>query len=215
MRRQTILLLGLAAVLVVAMYWLLLFRPQQVELADVRAQVDAQIAQQAQLEGQLVRLRGVRAGAPEIEAELAAIQAILPEDAALPPLLRQLQAAADDAGVVLQTITTTPPQPVVDAATPLSAVGVNLQAQGNYFQIVDYLRRIEDPAITPRGVLWESATVTRQAYPLLTVTLAAQVFAQQPAEPIAEDPTVDPELAEQLEDLDVGLDIDIDVEGDS
>lgn len=212
MKRQTVLLLALAAVLVVAMYWLLLFRPQQAELADVRAQVDAQVAQQAQLEAQLVRLRGVRADAPEVEADLVAVEAILPEDAALPALLRQLQSAADDAGVELETVTTTAPAPVVDAATPLSSVGVNLQIEGSYFQAVDFLRRIEDPAITPRGVLWDTATVTRDDYPRLTVTLSGRVFAQVPAEPVVEEAPVDAELGEILDDLD-GVGLDVDVEG--
>lgn len=218
MKRPTLLLLVLAGVLTVALYWVLGHRPQQEELADVRAQIDAQHAMQADLQAQLARLREVRSTAPEIEAELAAAEAVLPDSAALPALLRQLQTAADEAGVALQTITAGQPSAVAESTEPLTAIAVNLELRGRYFQAVDFLRRLEDPAITPRGVLWQSATVTRDAYPELVVTLGATVFAQEPAPvevPTADAPTDAPgaptdapEAPTVGDDLDLDLDLD-------
>jgi Tfp pilus assembly protein PilO len=183
MKRQTLLLCALVAVLVVALYWLTLFKPQREELEQVQAQIVAQEAQQRDLETQLLRLRDVRNRAPEIEAELAAASAVIPDHEALPRLLSLLQSAGDDSGVTIQGVTTGRPNLVAGTSPEVASIDVTLQLQGGYFQLVDFLRRIEDPAITPRGMQWTTASLSRGEYPTLNLNLGARVFASVPADP--------------------------------
>jgi Tfp pilus assembly protein PilO len=177
MKRSQVLLSILAATLVVALFTTLLYRPTREELAALEALIAEQQTLQAGHEAEIVRLRTVRETAPEVEAQLAAAEAIIPRDAALPSALRQLQLAADEAGVVLQSVSTARPVAMEGAAPGLSAIGVSVVMSGGYFQIVDFLRRVEDPSITPRGLTWSAVTVSRGEYPTLEVSLAGQVYA--------------------------------------
>jgi Tfp pilus assembly protein PilO len=185
MKRQTLLLSILAAILTVALFWILLFQPKRAELADLEIDIAAEIDQQRLLEADLVRLRQIRETAPEVESQLAAAEAIVPRDAALPSALRQLQIAADEAGVVLQSVTTSRPTQVEGATPGLSRINVNVQLLGSYFQVVDFLRRTEDPAITPRGLLWNDSSLGKQEYPQLVASLGGTVYALLPSAPPA------------------------------
>ncbi len=180
MNRIAVLLTALGLVLVVALFFVVVFQPLREDLAEVEDQIAAEESQQVQLEQEIARLREVRERAPGVEAELAAADAIVPRDAALPALIRQLQMAADESGMVLSSISTSRPAELPEAAEPgLSGIEVNGQLEGTYFQMVDFLRRIEDPAITPRGVTWASTTVNRadDTYPELQFNLSGRAYA--------------------------------------
>jgi Tfp pilus assembly protein PilO len=212
MKRSHLLLAIVAAVLVVALFYMFAYRPQMDLLAEVEVEIAAEQTTQVQLEGEIARLRSVRETAPEVEARLAAAEAIVPRDAALPSALRQLQLAADESGVTLQSVATTRPIPIEGAVLGLSSIGVSVQMSGGYYQVVDFLRRIEDPAITPRGLTWDGVTVARDEYPTLTVALNGRVYAliATPPPPVTEvdpaegpDGEVDPDADPQAETEDV------------
>jgi Tfp pilus assembly protein PilO len=200
MKRSQILLSSLSAVLVIALFYFLLFQPAQEEVAELEIQIAAELQQQATLNQEIARLRAVREQAPEVEAELAAAEAIVPRDAALPSALRQLQIAADESGIVMQSITTSRPNQLPDALEGLSSVDVSVQLVGGYFQVVDFLRRVEDPTITPRGLEWVSANVARtDEYPDLNVSLTGALYALVTVPPPPE-PDVSLETEAELDD---------------
>lgn len=181
MTRQAALLTGLAAVLVLVLFWFFLFQPRNDEIAELREQTDAAIAQQAQLEQEIARLEAVRAEAPEIEAALATAEGIVPRELALPSALRQLQLAADDAGVSLDTIAPGRPAAVAGEVPDLAEITIAVTLSGSYFQIVDFLRRVEDPTILPRGIEWSSSLLSVQDHPTLSVVLTGEMYAVLPA----------------------------------
>lgn len=196
MTRAMVLLAAVGAVLVIALFYVTAFQPAREELAEVEAQIELEINEQRRLQDEIARLRSVREEAPAVEAELAVGEAIVPRDPALPALIRQLQLAADESGLTLSTVSTQRPTPVPDAAEPgLSSISTSVLLEGGYFQVVDFLRRLEDPGITPRGILWENATVSRAdgEYPDLSVALTGMVFAVMD-QPLAPEP--EPEVDE-------------------
>ncbi len=202
MSRMAWVVTALGAVAVIALFFVLVFQPAREELAEVEEQIAMEQAEQARLGAEIERLRLVRESAPGVEADLAAADAIVPRDPALPALVRQLQVAADESGITLTSVATSRP---VELETPpvegLSAIDVNTQVEGGYFQIVDFLRRIEQPSITPRGLTWVNATVTRNddSYPDLNVSLAGRAYAVV-AVPLPPEPEVEPEDAGEDED---------------
>ena len=213
MNRIAVVLTALGMVLVVALFFVVVFQPLREDLQEVEEQIAQEQSQQATLQQEIARLREVRESAPGVEAELAAAEAIVPRDAALPALIRQLQQAADESGMVLSSISTSRPAELVEVAEAgLSSIELNSQLEGTYFQMVDFLRRIEDPAITPRGVTWASTTVSRddEAYPDLQFNLSGLAYAviEQPLPP---EPDPEPE-AEDDEDGDGDEDEDVDGE---
>ena len=208
MTRVQIVLAALGAVLVVVLFWLLLWSPQQDELEQVRADIETAQDRQRVLAAEREQLRAVRDEAPEVEAELAAAAAVVPTDPALPSALRQLQQAADEAGLVLQAVSPSRPSQVDGAPEGVSAIDVSVQITGSYFQVVDFLRRIEDPSITPRGLVWNDLSVARQEYPDLTVGASGRMYTRLPTAP-PDEPEEEPDQEDE-DDADVTVEIEED-----
>lgn len=185
MNRSMVALLGLAAVALIALSFMFLIKPKMDEAAELRAEAEDVRTQQSQVRAQIASLEEVRATSPDLEAQLAATSAIIPEDPALPAALRQLQVAADDSGVTLVSVAPGDPTSAgVEGMPNLSAISINLQLTGGYFQVVDFLRRIEDPVITARGILIQDVSVTPEEYPTLSVSVSGTMFSilEQPAQ---------------------------------
>ena len=210
MTRVGWLLTGLLCVLLVVGWYFLLFQPTSEDIEDVRADTEATLVQAANERARAEELRAVRRTAPEAEARLAAGQTVVPQDAAMPALFRQLQQAADDAGVRLTTISPGSPSVQTRDDEEFAVIDVSLAINGTYFQVVDLARRIEDPLLTPRALEWTSASISPSEYPELTVTLSGQVFARG----VEELPTieVEEEPEEPVEDEDAPADADEDLE---
>jgi Tfp pilus assembly protein PilO len=194
MSRPHALLGGLAAVLIVVLFWLLLWNPKSEELAELDIQIADAQAQQVQLQARIGSLRQVRERAPEAEAHLAASEVVVPRDPAMPAALRQLQQAASEAQLTLRSVSPGRAQPLaaddvaMEPGTQLVGYPITVLLEGRYFQVVDFLRRIEDPAISPRGFSWSSMNASvPEEYPGLTVDVSGMIYAVVPAGGIPEE----------------------------
>jgi hypothetical protein len=220
MKRTTMLLTGLVLLLVLVGWYLLIFSPRSDELAEVEAQIVDVQAQQQTTTTRIVELQGVREEAPQLQAELAAAESLLPRDTALPSALRQLQQAADASGATLVSVAPARPAAVEGATAGLFAMPLNAEVRGTYFQIVDVLRRLEDPAISPRGLVWDSAAMTLdETRPDLIVVLSGRMFAVLPAPPAPDTGTSEPvdedaEATDADDDADVEVDVEVTTEDD-
>jgi Tfp pilus assembly protein PilO len=179
MSRQAKLLAALLALAVVGLFYLFGFKPQEDRRADLQEQVAAARAEQDAARLQVAHLEGVRAEAPRIEAQIAAAEAVVPRSNALPGTLRALQMAASDSGVTLTSVAPGRPVAVEGATNGLSRLDLSVGATGSYFQLVDFLRRIEDPAITARGVVWGNGSISadQDSYPELTANVSGAMYA--------------------------------------
>jgi Tfp pilus assembly protein PilO len=189
MKRSMLMLTGLGAVLVVALWWLLMWSPGQDRLATVEADIESTQTEQATARTRISELEGVREQAPQLQAELAASESLLPRDTALPSALRQLQVAADESGATLVSVAPARPEPVEGVEVGLYSMTMSAEVRGTYFQIVDTLRRLEDPAISPRGLVWDSTTISvneEAGAPNIIVVLTGQMFSVLPSPPAPE-----------------------------
>jgi Tfp pilus assembly protein PilO len=218
MTRTHWLLAGLAALLVLALFWLMLMSPQRDELAELQAETEDIEARQVQTASRIASLEAVRDEAPRQEALLAAAHAILPRDPALPSFLRQLQQAADDSEITLVAVAPARPveATVEGADQSLHVINVGVELQGGYFQLVDFLRRIEDPAITPRGMTWNALNVSGEPedYPTLEISLQGDVYTLLPIAPAETEVPDAPDADDEDPDADVDVDVDVEVEED-
>jgi hypothetical protein len=195
MKRATLLFLSLSLVLVLVGWFLLVWTPRSDAIAETEVQIADVQAQQATTQARIADLRGVREQAPALQADLAAAESLLPRDTALPSALRQLQSAADASNANLVSVSPARPEAVEGAAPGLYAMGVSAELRGTYFQIVDTLRRLEDPAISPRGLLWTGTDITideEAGAPNLIVILTGNMFAVLPEPPAPEVGTAEP-----------------------
>jgi Tfp pilus assembly protein PilO len=219
MKRTTLLLTVLGLILALVAWYMLLWMPRADALAETETQIVDVQAQQATTQARITALQGVRQEAPQLQAELAAAESLLPRDTALPSALRQLQAAADASNANLVSVAPSRPEPV-EGAEGLFSLGLNAEVRGTYFQVVDTLRRLEDPSISPRGLSWESVSITLDdAAPNLVVVLTGRMFAVLPSVPAPGAEPIDPEAAEAdatddeaADGADGEVDVDVDTE---
>jgi len=125
--KQWVTLTVLACLVIAAAGWFLLISPKRTEAAELRDQAAAQTDANAQLEMQLQVLKAQAKDLPKEQAKLAAVATKIPDNPALPGLIRSLMEAADGAGVELVSITpgepvlAAPPEPAQPVADPAAA----------------------------------------------------------------------------------------------
>ncbi len=102
--RRWTLLSALAALLILLAGWFLLISPKRSEAAALRAQTSTQLAANDQLRVKIANLKAQAANLPEERALLASIAKQLPDNPALPQLVRDLTSMATAANVDLKSM---------------------------------------------------------------------------------------------------------------
>jgi Pilus assembly protein, PilO len=161
-RRQELALAAVGALLVLIAATMLLVRPTRQATAEAQADRDAAIADSQSLRDQIKALEALKPKEAELKAKASQARAEFPASPALPGLVDALQDAASLAGVDLGTISpTTPKTSTLNPA--LAEISTTVEVGGGYFEIQDFLVRLEnlvkgsDPArVPPRSVLVQS-----------------------------------------------------------
>jgi Tfp pilus assembly protein PilO len=165
-RRQELLLTTVGAFLVLVAGVLLLIRPKQQAVAEARADRNAAVAESQSLRDQIRALEALQADAATLEAQARRARAEFPSTPKLPAFVRALQDAAVQAGTDL--ITVAPSTPKTSTVRPeLAEIATSVSVKGGYFQIEDFLARLEnlikgaDPdRVPPRSVLVRSVDIS-------------------------------------------------------
>lgn len=148
-----------AALVILAGGWFLLVSPKRSNAADLQTQAAEKQRSNLGLQTQLAVLKGQAKDLPKQQAKLAAVAAKIPSDPAMPALVRALNKAASDANVELVSMAPgTPSAPTTSATTTagtaagasaglaagsLQQIPVTLNVVGSYFQVAEYLDRLE------------------------------------------------------------------------
>jgi hypothetical protein len=165
-RRTELLVAVVGVVLVLAVGTLLLVRPKQQAVAEARADRNSAIAESQALRDQVRALEALKDDANELRTKAELAKAEFPSTPNLPVLVDALQDAADQAGVDL--ISVSPTAPKTSTVQPeLAEISTALSVTGGYFQIEDFLSRMEDLVkgadpgrVPPRSLLVQSVDVT-------------------------------------------------------
>ena len=165
--RQWAMLTAVVCLAVLAAGWFLVVKPQRAHASDLRAQKSQVDAQSSQLRSQVAQLRQQQKDLPAQQKLLSQIATKIPDNPALPALIRQLSAAADGAGVTLVSLA--PGQPTLAqapvgattttttstsssgsgtgsssaAAAPLANIPLAIQVQGTYFNVEQFFAAVE------------------------------------------------------------------------
>lgn len=169
--KQWIALTALACVAVAAAGWFLVISPKRSEAASLQQQTAQQLTKNQQESTHLQVLKAQAKDLPKEQAKLAAVATKIPDNPALPGLVRALLDAANGAGVELVSITPGPPAAVgaTTAAAPvapstaapaaptgtrpaatgpaagtLSQIPIALNVVGDYFEVQQFLAAVED-----------------------------------------------------------------------
>ena len=158
--RQWTVFTVLAVIVVLVAGWMLMIKPQRSHAADLRSQATGVQSSNDQLRNQISSLKAQAKDLPKQQARLAVIEQKIPDNPALPSLIRSLSDAADGAGVDLVSLApstpTTATAAVSGASAPVTAgraaapaapvlqqVPVALQVSGTYFNIEQFISNLE------------------------------------------------------------------------
>ena len=147
-------------VVVLAAGWFLLISPKRSEASAISLQATEKQTSNQALQTQLALLKSQAKGLPAQQAKLSVVAAKIPDNPALPALIRALDAAAATADVELVSLSPSVPAPVVAAGTPatpvaaaptgakaaagLQQIALAVNVVGGYFQVEQFLDSVEN-----------------------------------------------------------------------
>ena len=169
--KQYVIFTVLGCLLVLVAGWFLLVSPKHGAASDLRSQAEGLVSSNAQLESKLDMLKSQSKNLPAQQAKLAAVAARIPDNPALPQLIRALTAAATKTGVELVTVSPGTAAAVVGApsaavtapttgtgttgsvassgatgssAGVLTQIPVSLTVAGGFFQVQKFVGELEN-----------------------------------------------------------------------
>jgi Tfp pilus assembly protein PilO len=189
--RTRVVAVGVLLGIVVLLIWnLLIFAPKGRTLSKVKK--DAAAAQQleSQLRTQLTRLQEISHNGPEIAADLDKLSSAVPASPDLDGFILSANQIAVKSGVDWQAVS---PSVAQAGVTGPSVIPLTIQVKGGFFQVLDYLNRLEAMS---RLVIVDGINLTAAAEstagdvaatgpPTLSVTLTARMFTLAPPPPPA------------------------------
>jgi type IV pilus assembly protein PilO len=164
-RQELVVAAGVALLLVVAAFFLLV-KPQQNATAQARADQRAAQDTAQSLRDRIQALEAIKARASSLQAQARQAREQFPATPDLPDLVDALQDLANEAGVDLGSVS--PSTPKASGIRPeLASIDTSLTVTGGYFEIEDFLGRLEnlvkgaDPVrVPPRSMLVRSVSLT-------------------------------------------------------
>ena len=126
--------------LIILGWYFLLFSPLQQKDADLSAQADSKETELQQAQADLVRLEGMKKSAPQTRAVLVRLRKLVPAELAQPGFIVELNQTAKASGLKWSGVTTATPA----LGMPFSVEPFNLTFTGKYFDLEDFLWRLED-----------------------------------------------------------------------
>lgn len=159
MKRNTLIACVAGGIVLVLLWYFLLFSPTSSDLNDTRDQVASVQSQNQQLENTIRRLKELSRNAPQQEATLRKLRAAVPANPDLGEFILQANDIASSAGIDWLSIAPTPPA-ATGSGGPESTIALSIQIDGGFFEVLDYLNRLED---LERLVLVDSINVSAAA----------------------------------------------------
>ena len=139
--RTRVIVVSIATLVVCVLFFVLFIRPRQADLRSVNEEITAAQDENQSLNIELERLKALQADAPELNATLEQIRGFVPKDDELPNFIFQVQEAANLAGVGFVQVTPELPKTPPEQA-PLAEIRTTIRAQGGYFSLQDFVRRL-------------------------------------------------------------------------
>lgn len=194
--RRTMIIAGVAALAVAVLWYLVLWSPRKAELDDAREQREASESERQELAARVSRLRAAQKDEPMKRAQLETLRTTIPDDPNLAAFILDTNDAAAKAGIEWISVSPEEPSPGAPAAGSAAAapatttagdgagattaanrfpaeIGLQLQIQGGYFQILDFLNRLNE---MPRLVVTDGLNISSDDKAKLQVSLKGRMF---------------------------------------
>lgn len=148
-RRNLYIVGGLLLVVITAAYWFVLLSPLRGEIKTVDTSITAEQQKLTAAKAELVKLSALRDQAAANQARLIELAKMMPSAKEVPSLIIQMQDLANEAGIDFMTVS--PGQAA--ASTAYATLPLTLQFEGTFFDINDFLYRVEQMVGSPGRLL--------------------------------------------------------------
>lgn len=130
---------GVAVLAVLVVVFLVL--PKMGQVSEAKTQLSEAASEEQTLLSREQALEDAKAAAPEARATIAEVDQMIPPTADESGILLLLNNAAGAAGLDLLSLA--PGTPTLDPTSGLSSISVSVSAEGTYFDVTEFLYRIE------------------------------------------------------------------------
>ncbi len=171
MRRNVVLLVVIALILVTALWWLFLISPRRAEIDDLRTQRETAVAEEQRLRGEKARLLEIQDNELTFMTAGAALERLIPPNPELATFIDDVTVLALDSEVDLLSLS--PGLPAADAFAEFASMSVFINVEGQFFEVLGFLYGLADmerlvrvdgvslsPAIQEDGTVIISAGLT-------------------------------------------------------
>jgi Tfp pilus assembly protein PilO len=173
--RNRVVLIAVVAALGALAWYMALFSPARSERAQLRGKITAAEGNEQELQSTRLRLRALEAGRGAQQAQLEQLRRLIPPQPDVAGFILSVNDAAVRAEV--DWVSVAPASPVAGGAGAPSSIGISIAVNGEFFALVDYLRRLENLG---RLVVVDSLQLSpagQAGGPLrLSATLSARIF---------------------------------------
>ena len=194
MNRRALAIGAGAAVVVLLLWYFALWAPRNRAIDEERERAETAEQQRDDLRTRVARLRAAQRDEPLIRAKLETVRTAIPDQPNLAQFILDTNDAAVRSGIDFISIAPTPPKaaaataggaagtqaapattapPAAAGATPPAEVQAQLQIKGGYFQVLDFLNRLD---ALPRLVVTDALNLTADPQARLTAAATVRVF---------------------------------------
>lgn len=188
MKARVVAVVVLGLVAVVLAWNALFFAPAGRDVDAARQRRDAAVTEQAQLAAELRSLQEIGTQGPAWRAKVAKLNAMVPRTPELDAFIRSAYTLKVSSGVDWVSIQPSEPAAPTSGTGP-TEISMQIVVNGGYFQVLDYLDRLEglrrivvvdsvDVAAGSDAGAGSGAAASSSGAPQLAVTLAARMFTQ-------------------------------------
>lgn len=142
-KRDIAILIGLAVVVVLVAWYFLIIGPRRDEISELERQVQTEKTTYEEDAAKVERIDQERTAARQTSGELIKLNKLIPADAQVPSLIVELQQTANESGIDFMRIE---PSDAFAGSDGNTIVPFTMQFQGNFFDVNDFLYRVENYA---------------------------------------------------------------------
>lgn len=160
-RKQLFAIAGLFSLVVIVAFYFLLWSPIGKNISSANANLTSLNSQVSSASSKITSLKAFQASLPIAQAEMGRLDIAIPQYPQLSTFIESLNAISTESGITFLSITSGQP---VTQATPTPGVlplppqvQLGIQIQGGYFQVLDFLNRLDH---LPRLVVSTSVNLT-------------------------------------------------------
>ena len=150
-RKIRMILVAVAVVIVAVLVWFFLLSPIRGDIQETETQIEDERMRLSQAQIQLAQAEATREEGMANQARLLELAKMMPESEEIPSLLLQLQDLADQSGIAFIAIS--PEEPRVNAQGDGRVLPLELEFQGTFFNVSDFIYRAEQMVAGPGRLL--------------------------------------------------------------